>query len=144
MTNSFLDSVPHEGLHGTISILEQRPELPTNVRKTWAGKDEMPLIAYCVRIAQCALAQLPGDHWPGKPALFNRQGMEAHSKLHQQPQPGKRHGDVIIRLRTQLAQKKEPCKVYAQLGSLGQSQPRGHRQTIPDFAALHLHVCVEV
>ena len=32
MTNGFLISVPHEGLHGAISILEQRPELPTNVR----------------------------------------------------------------------------------------------------------------
>ena len=26
MTNGFLVSVPHEGLHGAISILEQRPE----------------------------------------------------------------------------------------------------------------------
>ena len=32
MTNGFLVSVPHERLHGTISILEQRPELPTNVQ----------------------------------------------------------------------------------------------------------------
>ena len=31
MTNGFLVSVPHEGLHGAISILEQRPELPTNM-----------------------------------------------------------------------------------------------------------------
>ena len=28
MTNGFLVSVPHERLHGTISILKQRPELP--------------------------------------------------------------------------------------------------------------------
>ena len=88
MTNGFLVLVPHERLHGAISILEQRPELPTNVRKMRAVKDVMPLIAYCMRIAQCAPAQLPGDHWPGKPALLNRQGMGAHPKLHQQPQPG--------------------------------------------------------
>ena len=51
MTNGFLVSVPHERLHGTISILKQRPELPTNVRKVRAVKDVMPLIAYCMRIA---------------------------------------------------------------------------------------------
>ena len=84
MTNGFLVSVPHEGLHGAISILEQRPELPTNMCKAWAVKDVVPLIAYCMCIAQCAPAQLPGDHWPGKPALLNRQGMGAHSKLHRE------------------------------------------------------------
>ena len=78
MTNGFLVSVPHEGLHGAISILEQRPELPTNMCKAWAVKDVVPLIAYCMCIAQCAPAQLPGDHWPDKPALLNRQGMGAH------------------------------------------------------------------
>ena len=63
MTNGSLVSVPHEGLHGAISILEQRPELPTNMCKAWAVKDVVPLIAYCMCIAQCAPAQLPGDHW---------------------------------------------------------------------------------
>jgi len=100
MTNGFLISVPHEGLHGAISILEQGPELPTNTCKAWAVKDVMPLVAYCMRIAQCAPAQLPGDHWPGKPALLNRQGIGAHPKLHQQPHSGKRHGDVKIQLKT--------------------------------------------
>ena len=80
MTNGFLVSVPHEGLHGAISILKQRPELPTNMCKAWAVKDVVPLIAYCMCIAQCAPAQLPGDHWPDKPALLDRQGMGAHSK----------------------------------------------------------------
>ena len=70
MTNGFLVSVPHERLHGTISILKQRPELPTNVCKVRAVKDVMPLIAYCMRTAQRAPAQLPGDpHWCGHPAL---------------------------------------------------------------------------
>ena len=139
MTNGFLVSVPHEGLHGAISILEQRPELPTNMCKAWAVQDVVPLIAYCMCIAQCAPAQLPGDHWPDKPALLNRQGMGTHSKLHQQPHSGKRHGNVKIRLKTQPAWAKEPCKVRAQLGSLGRSKPRGHMQTIPDFAVLPLH-----
>ena len=143
MTNGFLVSVPHEGLHGAISIPEQGPELPTNMCKAWAVKDVMPLIAYCMCIAECAPAQLPGDHWPGKPALLNRQGMGAHPKLHQQPHSGKRHGDVKIRLKTQPAWAKKPCKVRAQLGSLGGSQPRGHMQTIPDFAVLPLHVCLK-
>ena len=70
MTNGFLVPVPFELLHGTISILEQRPELPTNVRKVRAVKDIMPLIAYRMCTAQRAPAQLPGDHWPGKPALL--------------------------------------------------------------------------
>ena len=77
MTNGFLVSVPHEGLHGAISILEQRPELPTNMCKAWAVKDVVPLIAYCMCIAQCAPAQLPGDHWPDKPALLNRQAISS-------------------------------------------------------------------
>ena len=46
MTNGFLFSVPHERLHGTISILKQRPGLPTNVCKVRAVKDIMLLIAY--------------------------------------------------------------------------------------------------
>ena len=61
MTNGFLVPVPHERLHGTISILEQRPKLPTNVRKVRAVKDIMALIAYRMRTAQRAPAQLPGD-----------------------------------------------------------------------------------
>ena len=85
MTNGFLVPVPHERLHGTISILEQRPELPTNVCKVRAVKDIMPLIAHRMCIAQRAPARLPGDHyyWPCKPALLNRQGMRAHPKFHQ-------------------------------------------------------------
>ena len=107
MTNGFLVPVPHEQLHGTISLLEQRPELPTSVCKVRAVKDIMPLIAYRMCIAQHAPAQLPGHHWPCKPALLNRQAMGAHPKLHHQPQPGNRHGDVKIRLKTQLAWAKE-------------------------------------
>ena len=81
MTNGFLVPVPHEGLHGAISILEQRPELPTNMCKAWAVKDVVPLISYCMCIAQCAPAQLPGDHWPDKPALLNRQRMGTHDLM---------------------------------------------------------------
>ena len=40
MTNGFLVSVPHEGLHGAISILEQRPETADEyVQSVWAVKD---------------------------------------------------------------------------------------------------------
>ena len=63
--------------------LKQRPDLPTNMCKVRTVKKTMPLIAYRMCIAQRALAQLPGDHWPCKPALLNRQGMGAHPKLHQ-------------------------------------------------------------
>ena len=52
----------------------------------------MPLIAYRMRTAQRAPAQLPGDHWPCKPALINRQGKGAQPKLHQQPQPEEEEG----------------------------------------------------
>ena len=60
MTNGFLVPVPHERMNGTISILEQRPELPTNVRKVRAVKDIMPLIAYCMCTAQCAPGNCQG------------------------------------------------------------------------------------
>ena len=94
MADRLLVLVPHEHTHAPRSILEQArklgpdatemraikhtmefiaPELPTNVCKVRAVKDIMPLIAYCMCIAQRAPAQLPGDHWPCKPALLNGQ-----------------------------------------------------------------------
>ena len=69
MTNGFLVPVPHERLHGTISILEQRPELPTNVRKVRAVKDLIPLIAYRMCTARGAPAQLPGDYLASQACL---------------------------------------------------------------------------
>ena len=39
MKYGFLVSVPHARLHGTISILKQRPKLPTNVYKVRAVKN---------------------------------------------------------------------------------------------------------
>ena len=54
MTDGFLVLMPHDQLHSTISILNQRPELPTNVCKVGAVKDLTPLIAYCMCMAQCA------------------------------------------------------------------------------------------
>ena len=39
MANSFLVLVPHKTLHGTISILIQRPKLATNVGKMGARKE---------------------------------------------------------------------------------------------------------
>ena len=42
MADSFLVLVPHKTLHGTISILIQRPELATNVGKTGAVKNKLP------------------------------------------------------------------------------------------------------
>ena len=42
MADSFLVLVPHKTLHGTISILIQRPKLATNVGKMGAVKNKMP------------------------------------------------------------------------------------------------------
>ena len=44
MADSFLVLVPHKTLHGTISILIQRPKLATNVGKMGAVKNKMPFI----------------------------------------------------------------------------------------------------
>ena len=41
MADSFLILVPHKTLHGTISILIQRPKLATNVGKMGAVKNKM-------------------------------------------------------------------------------------------------------
>ena len=68
MTHGFLVPVPHERLHGTISILEQRPELPTNVHKVRAVKDIMPIACVLQNVHR---AQLPGDHWPCNDALVS-------------------------------------------------------------------------
>ena len=44
MADSFLVLVPHKTLHGTISILIQRPKLATNVGKMGAVKNKMPFM----------------------------------------------------------------------------------------------------
>ena len=75
MANSFLVLVPHRTLHGTISILIQRPELATNVGKMGAVKNKMPFIPQCPGPAQSAAAEMPGDGRFSKPKLFHRQGM---------------------------------------------------------------------
>ena len=59
MANSFLVLVPHETLHGTISILIQRPKLATNVGKMGAVKNKMPFIPQCPGPAQSAAAEMP-------------------------------------------------------------------------------------
>ena len=85
MADSFLVLVPHKTLHGTISILIQRPKLATNVGKMGAVKNKMPLIPQCPGPAQSAAAEMPGDGRFSKPTLFHRQGMRPHAELHQQP-----------------------------------------------------------
>ena len=52
MADSFLVLVPHKTLHGTISILIQRPKLATNVGKMGAVKNKMPFIPQCPGPAQ--------------------------------------------------------------------------------------------
>ena len=85
MADSFLVLVPHKTLHGTISILIQRPKLATNVGKMGAVKNKMPFIPQCPGPAQSAAAEMPGDGRFSKPTLFHRQGMRPHAELHQQP-----------------------------------------------------------
>ena len=68
MANSFLVLVPHKTLHGTISILIQRPKLATNVDKMGAVKNKMPFIPQCPGPAQSAAAEMPGDGRFSKPA----------------------------------------------------------------------------
>ena len=71
MVNSFLVLVPHKTLHGTISILIQRPKLATNVGKMGAVKNKMPFIPQCPGLAQSAAAEMLGDGWSSKPTLFH-------------------------------------------------------------------------
>ena len=130
MTNGFLVLVPHERLHGTISILKQRPELPMNVCKVQAVKDVMPLIAYrttCTGATageslalQACLAQQAGNGSPSESASMTSTWKEAWEFKN-------------------IAEHawKEPCKICAQLGPLGWSCPWGYMQTIPNVAMLH-------
>ena len=69
MADSFLVLVPHKTLHGTISILIQRPKLATNVGKMGAVKNKMPFIPQCPGPAQSAAAEMPGDGRFSKPTL---------------------------------------------------------------------------
>ena len=61
MANSFLVLVPHKTLHGTISILVQRPKLATNAGKMGAVKNKMFLIPQRPGPAQSTAAEMPGD-----------------------------------------------------------------------------------
>ena len=97
MADSFLVLVPHKTLHGTISILIQRPKLATNVGKMGAVKNKMPFIPQCPGPAQSAAAEMPGDGRFSKPTLFHRQGMRPHAELHQQPYPGNGHWKLKVR-----------------------------------------------
>ena len=72
MADSFLVLVPHKTLHGTISILIQRPKLATNVGKMGAVKNKMPFIPQCPGPAQSAAAEMPGDGRFTKPTLFHQ------------------------------------------------------------------------
>ena len=96
MADSFLVLVPHKTLHGTISILIQRPKLATNVGKMGAVKNKMPFIPQCPGPAQSAAAEMRGDGRFSKPTLFHRQGMRPHAELHQQPYPGNGHWKLKV------------------------------------------------
>ena len=140
MADSFLVLVPHKTLHGTISILIQRPKLATNVGKMGAVKNKMPFIPQCPGPAQSAAAEMPGDGRFSKPTLFHRQGMRPHAELHQQPYPGNGHWKLKVRHSFQLTGTQKPCKVCAEFCPFGGSCSCGHMQTIPNPAELTLHV----
>ena len=74
MANSFLVLVPPKTLHGTISILIQRPKLATNVGKMGAVK-KMPFIPQCPGPAQSAAAEMLEDGWHDEQALFHLFGL---------------------------------------------------------------------
>ena len=119
MADSFLVLVPHKTLHGTISILIQRPKLATNVGKTGAVKNKMPFIPQCPGPAQSAAAEMPGDGRFSKPTLFHRQGMRPHAELHQQPYPGNGHWKLKVRHSFQLTGTQKPCKICAEFCPFG-------------------------
>ena len=142
MADSFLVLVPHKTLHGTISILIQRPKLATDVGKMGAVKNKMPFIPQCPGPAQSAAAEMPGglDGRFSKPTLFHRQGMRPHAELHQQPYPGNGHWKLKVMHSFQLTGTQKPCKVCAEFCSFGGSCSWGHMQTIPNPAEQTLHV----
>ena len=127
MADSFLVLVPHKTLHGTISILIQRPKLATNVGKMGAVKNKMPFIPQCPGLAQSAAAEMPGDGRFSKPTLFHRQGMRPHAELHQQPYPGNGHWKLKVRHSFQLTGTQKPCKVCAEFCPSGGSTAKLQR-----------------
>lgn len=58
MADSPLVRVPHQTLHGTVSILGQSPAMAANVRQMGAIKNEMPFISQCLSVAQSAAVQM--------------------------------------------------------------------------------------
>ena len=82
MANSLLVLVPHKKVHGTISILIQRPKLAANAGKMGAVK--MPFIPHCPGPVQSAAAEMLGDGRSSKPTLFHRQSMRPHAEFRHQ------------------------------------------------------------
>ena len=92
MADSFLVLVPHKTLHGTISILIQRPKLATNVRKMGAVKNKMPFIPRKSRALQEHVPLITQSSSVTEPthtpvarqarmaALLNWQQMRPHAK----------------------------------------------------------------
>ena len=110
-------------------------EMAANVGKMGAVKNNMPFIPQCP-LAQSAAAEMPGDGWSSKPALFHWQSMSPHAELHQQLQPGNGHWNLKLWHSFQLTRAQKPCKVCAELGPFGGSCSWGHMQTAPNLAEL--------
>ena len=75
MADSFLVLVPHKTLHGTISILIQRPKLATNVGKMGAVKTKCLSSPMPRSRTKCSGGDA-GDGRFSKPTLFHSQGHE--------------------------------------------------------------------
>ncbi len=79
--DSLLVLVPHERLHDMVRIIKESCKAKKPATATRTADNAVPLITQGIIGAKCAATQMSCHTWPRKPALLNRQEMEAHPEI---------------------------------------------------------------
>ena len=132
MANSLLVNVPDKKAHAAISILVKGRILTPYVTEVGAIKYIVKLIAKSLSATKIAPAKMTREGRPGIPALLHRQSVGTNPELHQCPEPGNTHRQLIVRLAADLVGATKPIMIRAQLGPFGWSGPGGHMQALPN------------
>ena len=129
-SNVLLTRVPHAKTHGPMAIIKKLLEATTNVIKSRALKNIVPLITHMHARAERADAGNPRHAQP--PAHLNGQRIRTKPETKQAAHAPVTHGQlkVWLRHRTNVCR---PAMICAQLGPFGGRRPRGSMQTLPDL-----------
>ena len=118
MANSLLVNVPDKKAHAALNILVKGRMLTPYVTEAGAIKYTVKLIAKSLSATKVAPAKMTREGRPGIPALLHRQSVGTNPDLHQCPEPGNPHRQLIVRLAVDLVGATKPIMICAQLGPL--------------------------